>query len=143
MMKLLSINKESQMYTFEESSGFSCMGFQVAFDRVQRLADELDMPSLKTNRIGTIQVISRYIELIKLARKRYDETGRRADCDLSPQLIGKEGRRVEVVTTYNEIRRFWVGCSTGFIPCHLEISKSNSSGGPAAEYEYKSVKVVR
>ena len=63
----------------------------------------------------------------------------RDNSGLSPQLVGLEGWRVEVVTDYNEKRRFIVGKSTGWRPCHLEISRRDSYGGPAAENHYKSV----
>jgi len=63
--------------------------------------------------------------------------------NLTPQLVGLEGRRVEVVTTYGETRRFHVGKSTGWIPCHLEIHNARSSGGGSAEKQYKSVRVIR
>ncbi len=61
---------------------------------------------------------------------------------LTPQLIGLEGNRVEVETTYGERRRFWVGRSTGWKPCHLEVKLRTSSGGESAESTYKSVRVV-
>lgn len=64
----------------------------------------------------------------------------RSDAGLSPQLVGWEGWRVEVVTTYGETRRFIVGRSTGWIPCHLEIARRDSSGGGGAEREYASVR---
>ena len=66
----------------------------------------------------------------------------RSDAGLSPQLIGLEGYRVEVVTTYGETRRFIVGRSTGWIPCHLEIARRSSYGGVSAEKMYKSVRVL-
>jgi len=59
---------------------------------------------------------------------------------LSEQLTGLEGWRVEVVTTYGETRRFIVGMSTGWRPCHLEIARRNCYGGGAAEKEYASVR---
>ncbi len=62
---------------------------------------------------------------------------------LTPELIGKEGMRVEVVTTYGETRRFWVGRSSGWRPCHLEIHNTRAISGPAAETSYRSVRVVR
>lgn len=62
--------------------------------------------------------------------------------DLSPQLRGLEGYRVEVETTWGEKRRFIVGRSTGWKPCHLEISRRNALGGMAASREYKSVRVL-
>lgn len=64
----------------------------------------------------------------------------RSDAGLSPQLTGLEGWRVEVVTDYDETRRFIVGKSTGWIPCHLEISRRNALGGGSAEKHYKSVR---
>lgn len=63
--------------------------------------------------------------------------------DLTKQLIGLEGKCVEVVTTYGEKRRFNVGKSTGWIPCHLELHNKSSRSGFAAEREYKSVRIVR
>lgn len=62
---------------------------------------------------------------------------------LTPDLIGKEGMRVEVETDYGETRRFWVGRSSGWRPCHLEIHNTRSLGGPAAELHYRSIRVVR
>lgn len=62
---------------------------------------------------------------------------------LSPQLSGLEGKRIEVVTTYGETRRFWVGKSTGWKPIHLEVKTSRSVGGEGAERTYASVRVLR
>ena len=64
----------------------------------------------------------------------------RSDAGLTKQLIGLEGWRVEVVTTYDEKRRFIVGRSTGWIPCHIELKLCTSHGGAGAEREYKSVR---
>lgn len=61
---------------------------------------------------------------------------------LSPQLIGKEGCRVEVLDMSGDKRRFIVGRSTGWVPCHIELSRSNSSGGGSASREYKWVRVI-
>lgn len=60
--------------------------------------------------------------------------------DLTEQLKGLEGWRVEVITTYGEKRRFIVGRSTGWRPCHIEISRRSAFGGPSAEREYTSVR---
>lgn len=62
--------------------------------------------------------------------------------DLTPQLTGLEGWRVEVVTTYGETRRFIVGKSTGWKPCHLEIARRDSTGGGGAEKVYASIKTL-
>lgn len=67
----------------------------------------------------------------------------RDNSKLSPQLIGYERQRVEVVDRYGETRRFWVGKSTGWQPIHLEIKTTRSMGGDPADKQYQSVKVVR
>lgn len=65
----------------------------------------------------------------------------RDNSGLTAQLIGFEGWRVEVVDQANVIRRFIVGKSTGWRPCHLEISRRNAFGGLAADSRgYKSVR---
>ena len=42
-------------------------------------------------------------------------------CGLTPQLVGLEGKQVEVTEIDGSQRRFYVGKSTGWMPCHLEI----------------------
>jgi len=61
---------------------------------------------------------------------------------LSPQLVGLEGKRVEVRDMHGELRRFWVGRSTGWRPCHLEVKLRSSTGGGGASLQYASVRVV-
>ena len=55
----------------------------------------------------------------------------RSDAGLTPQLIGLEGWRVEVVYKYGDKRRFIVSRSTGWVPCHIELKGRASSGGMA------------
>ena len=61
---------------------------------------------------------------------------------LTPQLIGLEGKRVEIVDRYGDSYRFWVGRSTGWRPCHLEVKTRRSMGGDPASKSYASVRVV-
>lgn len=63
----------------------------------------------------------------------------RDNSSLSPQLIGLEGWRVEVVTMEDEQRKFIVGRSSGWRPVHIELLRSDSSGGVPADLEFKSV----
>jgi hypothetical protein len=79
-------------------------------------------------------------EAEKQAAWWYDRYMNPDTSSLSPQLTGLEGWRVEVVTTYGETRRFYVGMSTGWQPVHLEIARRDSSGGGAADREYASVR---
>ncbi len=67
----------------------------------------------------------------------------RDNSGLCPQLIGLEGWRVEVVDHElrgGAMRRFIVGKSTGWRPCHLEISRRNAHGGFPAAKSYQSVR---
>lgn len=67
----------------------------------------------------------------------------RDNSGLSPQLIGLEGWRVEVEDEYeNRKRRFIVGKSTGWRPCHIELLTRVSPGGTSALPEYKSVRKI-
>ena len=61
---------------------------------------------------------------------------------LSPQLAPYEGARVEVVDMRGRTRRFIVGRSTGWKPCHLEIARRNSVGGIPADKQYQSVRYL-
>jgi hypothetical protein len=62
---------------------------------------------------------------------------------LSPQLKGLEGYRVEVVDSEGDKpRRFIVGKSTGWRPCHLEIARRNCMGGGPASMKYHSVRAI-
>lgn len=64
----------------------------------------------------------------------------RSDTGLSPQLIGLEGWRVEVVDADGCTRRFIVGRSNGWQPCHIELKLRSSRGGHGAEREYRSMR---
>lgn len=58
---------------------------------------------------------------------------------LTPQLIGLEGWRVEVLDAAGETRRFIVGRSTGWRPCHLEIKTQRACSGDPARSFYQTV----
>lgn len=60
---------------------------------------------------------------------------------LTGQLVGLEGWRVEVTDEDGAPpRRFYVGRSIGWRPCHLEIARRNSRGGEPAARHYASVR---
>jgi hypothetical protein len=66
----------------------------------------------------------------------------RDDSALSKQLIGLEGWRVEVIDEGGNKWRFIVGKSTGWRPCHLEVSRRNALGGFPARDRYASVRTL-
>lgn len=131
----------ADLFVLSFKSGCSCLGFDVCSDWTARIARELGRDDLLPSEWGTIAAYGDYLIAYDVAQQAHGR-GFRFKCMLSPQLIGLEGKRVEVVTTYGETRRFQVGRSTGWLPIHLEVARCNSSGGPAAEQSYRSVRVV-
>lgn len=86
--------------------------------------------------------------LIGMTQAKWDglsEAQRRVMVDnshLSPQLVGLEGWRVEATDDNGETRRFIVGKSTGWRPCHLELKSTRSACGDPADKRYRRVKAL-
>ena len=145
MNEEVTLNLEQRLYVIPEARGFSCLGFDVAFQRTGIYADELQETELlpKKKHLGTLAGYREYQAAVQAARARYETTGRRMNADLTPQLVGLEGQRVEVVDCYGQRRRFKVGKSTGWIPVHLELANRRSSGGGAVMgAPFQSVRIV-
>ena len=141
-LKNVTINKKQKLYVIRLGDSYSCYGFDVVIKRRNALAQEMELAGFNAGR-GTMKAYDQYMELIDIARKKNEATGWRSTSELHPQLIGKEGKRVEVITESGNKSRFYVGKSTGWIPCHLEVAKSNSTGGGQVTSErFKSVKVL-
>lgn len=64
--------------------------------------------------------------------------------DLTPQLVGWEGWRAEVDDEGRpgHKRRFIVGRSRGWRPCHLELYNRRSHGGGPAAKSYTGLRFV-
>lgn len=138
----VTTNKEQGLYVISCDTGFSCLGFDVCLARAAAMAQWLDTPHTPRER-GSIEAYEDYTTLVEWCRARYEKTGERCPTELTPQLNGLEGKRVEVLDAYDERRRFYVGKSTGWIPVHLEIARRDSSGGGAVTgAPFKSVQVI-
>jgi len=153
MERGVTLNDEQELYVIQAGGGgYSCLGYDVCLDRIDRITTELAgrraMPenfidgTVKVER-GTLGAYDVYRALQAHLIKVCKDQNERAVYDLTPQLTGLEGRRVEVVDMHGETRRFKVGLSTGPIPIHLELHNVRSAGGMGAAREYKSVRVVR
>lgn len=160
-MTIQSINKDQRLYVLKAGAGVTCLGFDVAtrlaagvleWLRSQGRAAEMilgakgvDVTALcLPDRVGTRKHFAAYSKIMDAGRSYSIASGTSCPVNLTPQLIGLEGRRVEVVDSYGEARRFVVGKSMGgWMPCHIELKTRNSSGG-AAVYgaPFKSVKAV-
>jgi hypothetical protein len=130
----ITINTEQRLFVIPcgegEDAGYTCLGFDVCEDRITRYAAELGIVPGEHAK-GTLAQYAIYTSLVFLIRLRFEESGIKSSADLTPQLVGLEGKQVEVVDSYGEKRKFFVGKSMGWIPCHLEIEKRNDDGGCA------------
>ena len=142
MTEGITLETERRLYVIHTTRGYSCLGFDICEGWTQALERELGIRA-PSHTIGTLDAYRVYLGLIDEARRRNQQTTWQSSSQLTSQLVGLEGCRVEVVDVYNETRRFYVGKSTGFIPCHLEIARRNSSGGPAVTgAPFKSVRIL-
>lgn len=126
------------VYVTRCGDGVSCLGFAYA-ERIRAavgewLAKEGQRPSearrgLSLAEPGSPDAYRRYLAVMAQGAAYSRASGTRCPAELTPQLNGLEGKRVEVVDCYGERRRFYVGKSTGWLPIHLEIARRNSSGG--------------
>ena len=139
----VKINRQQRLFVIPAGNdGFSCLGFDVCEQRLSGLATEMKVQP-QPHRKGTRSAYRAYQHLVELARQRNQATGWRSQSELTRELLGLEGKRVEVVDCWDQKRRFYVGKSTGFIPCHLEISRRDSTGGCAVMgAPFKSLRVV-
>lgn len=135
----VTINLDQQLYVIACSGGYACLGFDVCIRDCNAIRHELGLPMLNVTR-GSLDAYQSYRDAIYSAYAQ----GRALRCGLTPQLVGLERRRVEVVDCYDNKRRFWVGMSTGPIPRHLEIKTTRSLGGCAVMgTPFKSVHIVK
>ncbi len=144
----VTVNAEQELYVIPAGDGYSCLGFDVCLERHKAVAgwlrgEGLGADDLPPEARGTIRGYKAYRTLFERAGAYCQRSGKRCPAELTPQLIGLEGKRVEVVDRYGERRRFQVGKSTGWMPCHLEIARRDSKGGPAVTgAPFQSVRIV-
>lgn len=159
-MKLSNINKAQRLYVLNSNGGFTCYGFDVlntmaanllewlkAQGRAAELllgAKGIDVKALAIpSRVGTKKHFIACDRVIDSARRYAVMSNERCDAGLTQQLIGLEGKHVEVVDVYGEKRRFYVGRSSGWMPCHLEVKTRRSNGGESVTgAPFKSINVI-
>lgn len=147
MTENITINSDRKLYVIPAGKGFSCLGFGVCADRSLAIAKWINRNggsvSESAAEFGTIEAYQRYQELLRIADGICREKRIRCDIELTQQLIGLEGKRVEIEDKYGDVRRFIVGKSIGWMPIHLEIKTKRSSGGCAVcGAPFRSVRVV-
>jgi hypothetical protein len=130
MNVLHKINKTQRLFVMDCGGGYSCLGFDVERAETKAIHAELGLPGPLANP-GTPEAWQEYVDALEKAENRFLSTGERMKCGLHPKLMGKEGMRVECLFPDGKTSRFWVGRSTGFIPCHIELKRTTSSSGAA------------
>ena len=141
-MALHSIGTERGLYVIKEGSGYTCLGFAVALRQATAVAKWAGLPAPQ-EKPGTVAAYAEYEKIMNAGRAICQLTGTRCPAELTYELIGLEGRRVEVVDRDGEKRRFIVGKSSGWLPVHLEIKRRDSHGGCAVMgAPFKSVRIV-
>jgi len=144
----VTVNPEQELYVIPCGDGYSCLGFDVLLARHNAVAAWLRSEGVQADdpppeSRGTMPAYHAYRTLMDRAASYCQRNNLRCPAELAPQLAGLEGKRVEVVDCYGHRRRFIVGRSTGWLPCHLEIARRDSSGGPAVTgAPFQSVAVV-
>jgi hypothetical protein len=144
----VTLNTEQELYVIPAAHGYSCLGFDVCLERHKAVAawlreEGLEADDLPPESRGTIRGYKAYQTLLDRAGTYCRRTAKRCPAELTPQLTGLEGKRVEVIDRHGERRRFQVGKSTGWLPCHLEIARRTSTGGPAVTgAPFQSVRIV-
>lgn len=139
----VGIDHQNELYVIKHKDGVSTLGFDVCLGRIERYALNLFIEDIPQAPRGSRQAYDIMRTLMDALEEHFNETGEKAVADLTPQLDGLEGWRVEVVDRQGEEpRRFIVGKSTGWLPCHLEISRRNAHGGHPARLNYHSVRAV-
>lgn len=146
MERNVTINHDHELYVIEKEHGTTSLGFDVCLDRIERYMTELTGRGKLPERYmdydakllgrGTMLAYDTYQNLLDVLRTVVEEQGEQAVSELSPQLTGLEDHRVQVVDKHGETRRFVVGMSTGWLPCHLEIKRRDSR---VADHEYQTV----
>jgi hypothetical protein len=149
-MKQVTVNAEQRLYVIPCGAGHTSLGFDVAYNKALAVLNWIEgrrthttEAGLDIQKVGKIEGYQEYSAIMERGAEHARRTRTRCPAELTPRLIGLEGRRVEV-TDAEGTRRFEVGKSTGWMPCHLEIARRDSSGGPAVYLAPNAVvKVVR
>ena len=141
-MKLENINKEQQLYVLKCCSILSSYGFDLLHTKATAVADWMDVEA-PVAALGTEEHFEQCAELMRRGQVYANASRKCCPGNLSPQLIGLEGCRVRVTTDDGEERCFWVAKTTGWMPGHLEVPRSNTAYGHPAQAHYKSVQTIR
>lgn len=149
MNKLHHIDNEARLYHIDCGTGFTSLGFDVCRKWTEAIAKWLGIMPPSPSLVGSPAYYAAYQEISEKGQQHNKRTGERCNALLTPQLVGMEGKIVEVIDHPEHLygkepvpRRFRVGKSTGWMPTHLEMEQ-RAEFGDCAQPKYQSVKVVK
>ena len=125
----VSLNTEQSVFVIPAQGGYTCLGFKVCQQWTPDIARELGRSDIEPTAFGTLEAYRQYEAAVEAARARVLSGGQPLQCHLTPQLVGLEAKRVEVVDQYLNGRSFVVRRSGGFIPVHLEFASERARYG--------------
>ena len=144
MNTLSSIDKDRRLYVIAHEQGWTTLGWDVAQRRTDAIATWIGSARTEDETPGTQEHYLAYEATMTDGAALHDRTGARCPAELTPVLIGLEGCRVEVRYPTGETKRFQVGKSTGWLPCHLALHSSRAHSGLPVRYpEGSTVRVIR
>jgi hypothetical protein len=147
MQPLHKINTEQRLFVLQCGAGYTCLGFDVERKRTAAirhwLASYRYFFTPPVAEPGTEEAWSEYQNALEHAQAYCLERRTICPIDLTPELIGKEGQRVEIMDTEGNRRKVWISRSSGWMPCHIELKCINSTGGSAVCGPILSVYVLR
>jgi hypothetical protein len=148
MQETITINEAQRLYVIPCGKGYSCLGFDVAYEWSVGVWTWLkdngqDCPKPYYGKCGTLAGYAEHRQIMALGAAYSAKSGKRCPVLLDTALMGLEGKRVEIVDKYGDHRRFYVGKSTGWLPIHLEIKTRRSTGGMGTYGQpFQSVRVI-
>ena len=129
----ITVDHKRGLYILQTEEYYSTHGIDVVQRRSENIIKWIkgkgEEPIYKMVEYATVHAYEQYKAIMNQAQEFCKKNNIQCEIELEAQLIGLEGKRVEVIDKYGEKRRFWVGRTTGWLPGHIELSKSNSSGG--------------
>ena len=144
--EFLSISNEQKLYLRHDSKGVHPIGWYVVERLTKVMEEEMNFTDSRPQNLepGTIKAYDWYAFLLRKAELYHERNKTKSKMWLTEELIGFEGQLVEVVDRDGKKSRFWVGISSGWAPCHLELKGKRSKSGPGVMgAPYKSVRKLQ
>lgn len=139
----VGIDPASEVYVVVQDDQMALWDFDAVMDRIERYSIELLMDRPPRVVRGSLEAYDtmRNLQAALIAGARRRGPQAFAVSELSPQLMGWEGRRVIAVSLAGDRREFAIGRTEGPLPHHVEVYDDGRE--LPADLEYQDVEEVR